>query len=204
MIRMLSGLIALVIGWLERLFKRDGKVSAYRIVLATTLSAVGVGLWAGWVQWVLFGEALTTNYFGVGFGVGFGTFLARWVVGAWLVIVLLWPLAWRDVDDLIGISITMLFLVAAVGTMGQVMYTHGAFTVSERTSERTHYRTTVSCEHCGASCYVNVVIGESWTDWEYVECCKCGIKVSTKKVPEYGESREAWDARVRGTDGAED
>lgn len=195
MIRMLSGLTAPVIGGLCGLFKRDGKVSAYRIVLAVTLAVVGWGLWAGWMQWVLFGEGIAAG----GLGVGFGTFLARWVMFTYLAIVLLWPLAGKDTDDLACGCITVFLIVCAIGTLGQAVYVHDLFTIPDRT----HYKATVSCEHCGASCYARVAIGESWTDWEHVECCRCGIKVSPEKVPEYTESREAWEARVGGTNGAE-
>lgn len=199
MIRMLSGVLAPVIGGLGKLFKRGGKVSAYRIVLAATFAAVFVGLWTGWAQWIFFGEGIAEG----GFGVGLGMFAARWVAGAILAIVLLWTMSSpKDKGDVIGFSITVMLVVSAFATAAQAMYTHGAFAMPERT----HYRATVSCGHCGASCYVYVGLGESWTDWPSVECCHCGIKVSPEMVPEYDESRDAWDTRILdgGGDGTQD
>ncbi len=198
MIRMFSGLAAPVVGGLAGMFRRNGAVSAYRVVLAATLAAVGFGLWTGWVQWVVLGEGVPAG----GFLVGLGTFAARWALGAWSVGVLLWPAFGSDKDDLAGGSITVFLFLALLTTGGQAMYTKGAFTVAERT----HYRATVSCEHCGASCYVNVRLGESWTDWGSIECCRCGIKVAPERVPEYAESREAWGVRLLEdcSDGTED
>lgn len=199
MIRMFSGLVAPALGWLAGLFRRDGSVSAHRIVLAATLAACGWGLWAGWAQWIILGEGVA----GGGFG-GLGTFAARWAVGTWLAIVLLWTTASPgDKDGVVGCSIVTLLFVSLIGTGVQAMHAQGAFAPTVRT----RYRATVSCEHCGASCYVHVKIGESWTDWESVECCRCGIEVPPERMPEYAKSREAWDARVApdgGGDGAED
>jgi len=145
MIRMLSGLAAPVIGGLVGLFRKDEKLSAYRIVLATT-TTVGWGLWAGWVQWVILGQGVA----GGGFAVCFATFLARWAMLSWVCGVLLASLC-DDLDEIMSIVPVMLML-CAFGTLAQGMYTHDVFT----TSPRTHYRTVVSCEHCGQSCYVNV------------------------------------------------
>lgn len=197
MIRMFSGLMAPVIGGLGGLFKRGEKVSAYRIVLAATFAAAGLGLWAGWAQWALFGEGLAG-----GFSVGCATFLARWAAAAWLTIVLLWP-AVADKDDLVCGGIVVLLFACLFVTGVQAGIVHGAF----ETKPRTHYYAAVSCEHCGADCRVSVVIGESWTDWESVKCCRCGIKVPPERVPEYAESRGVWESRLAlggGCDGAED
>lgn len=199
MIRMLSGVLAPVIGGLAGMFKKGERVSAYRIVLAATLAVVGAGLWTGWTQWILLGGGIADG----GFGTALGTFMARWAALAWLVSVLLWTaFTASEKDNLVVPAIGVSLFVAGVGTVVQTMYTKGAFTVAERM----RYRATVSCEHCGASCCVNVRIGESWTDWESVECCRCGIKVPPETVPEYAESREAWDARVMEdcSDGTED
>jgi len=195
MIRMLSGLAAPVIGGLVGLFRKDEKLSAYRIVLATT-TTVGWGLWAGWVQWVILGQGVA----GGGFAVCFATFLARWAMLSWVCGVLLASLC-DDLDEIMSIVPVMLML-CAFGTLAQGMYTHDVFTPSPRT----HYRAVVSCEHCGQSCYVNVKLGESWTDWDSVVCCHCGIEVPPEMAPEYAESREAWGARIRdgGGDGAQD
>lgn len=196
MIRMFSGLVAPVIGGLAGLFKKDGVVSVYRIVLAVTVAVVGWGFWAGWVQWVILGQGIAAG----GLGTAVCTFLARWVLFSWVGGVLLASFC-DDEDEFLPI-IPVLLVLCAFGTVGNVVYTHDFFTVAERT----HYRATVSCEHCGASCYANVRLGESWTDWESVECCRCGIAALPENVPEYADSREAWDARVLGggADGTED
>jgi len=187
-IRMLSGLAVPVLGRLARLFSNKDGVSAYRIVLAATLAAVGWGLWAGWVQWVVLGEGLSG-----GFGVGVGTFLARWALASWLIIVLLWTLVGDDQDDLCGGGIGVPLAVCLIGTVVQAMVVHGAF---EPSPPPTHYYVTVSCSHCDAKCHAHVKIGESWTDWDSVGCCKCGILVPPERVPEYATTREAWDARL--------
>lgn len=197
MFRMLSGLTAHVIGGLWRPLKSDGKVSAYRVVLAATLAAVGLGLWAGWAQWVALGDGLSG-----GFLVGVSTFLARWAAAAWLVIVLLWPLV-GDKDDLAGGGLIVSLFVCLIATGAQAMVVHGAF---DPPPPRTHYSVKLSCQHCDAKCWATVKIGESWTDWGDVECCKCGITVQPGRVPEYAETREAWESRIAdgGGGGAED
>jgi len=187
-VRMFSGLAAPVLGAAAAMFKgKDGRVSAYRIVLVVTLAAAGWAVWSGSAQWAISGGGIASG--------GFGTvavFLARWLPLSWLIGVLLWPLC-DDKDDLGGVF-TVLFFVALLGTALQAAVVHGAFD----TPERTHYRATVSCSHCGASCYVNVELGESWTDWEHIGCCKCGIRNPVENVPEYAESRKAWESRVAG------
>ena len=195
MIRMLSGLIAPAVVGLGRLFKIDGKVSAHRIAIAVTLVVVGFGLWSGWVQWVLLGKGVAAD--GIG-GAG-GVFFARWATSVWLVL-LLCPAV--KVSGLLDFCVPMSLLVCATVTFFQAACVHDLF--AQR--PRMHYSTTVSCTHCSKSCWAKVQIGKSWTDWEYVECCGCGIKVSPERVPEYVEVRKAWDARVqdRGDDGAQD
>lgn len=192
MIRMLSGLMAPMIGGLGRLFKIGGKVSMHRIAIAIAASVAGFGLWTGWVQWVVLGEGVVD-----GFGGGVGVFFARWAMLMWFAL-LLCPVL--KVNDLFDFCVPMSLLICATATIFQAVCVHDLFTQRQRT----HYSTTVSCTHCSESCRAKVQIGKSWTDWRYVECCGCGIKVLPEMVPEYVEVRKAWDARVqdRGDDGS--
>lgn len=196
MIRMFSGLMAHMVGWLGRPFKKNGKVSVYRIVLVATFAMLGWGLWAGWVQWVLLGTGMTDV------GASLLTFAARFTMLAGLAMVLLWCTAPpREKSDFIGFCFVMSLVISGGSTLVQSAAQTGFFSAPART----HYRATISCEHCNASCWTRVVVGESWTDWKYVGCCRCGIKVPPERVPEYAESRDAWEARIPdgGDDGAE-
>ncbi len=189
MVRMVSGLAATVCSAAWRPFKRDGRVSSHRIVLAATLAAIGTGLWSGWAQWVVLGEGLSG-----GFLMGVATFAARWAAAAWLAIVLLWPLVDADNKvDLANGGILASLFVCLIGTCAQAMSVYGAFDPPEPC---THYRVKISCQHCDAKCLAPVKIGESWTDWDDVECCKCGITIPPERVPEYADVREAWEARI--------
>jgi len=178
--------VALINKLVTGLFKKNGRVSAYRITLFITLAVLGWGLLDGWVQWVILGDGVPGGFLGT-----LCTFLARWALLGWCAGVLFWP--WTpDKDDLACGSIVPPLFICLIGTFVQAACIHDIFTSAPRTT----YYATVSCEHCEAKCNAEVKIGESWTDWPGVTCCRCGITVLPEKVLEYEQTKAAWDARI--------